>query len=474
MHRGSVSHRAWASVLAGCLAACTVPIAPTSTASTGDLTDRVDALVAPFVAEHEFSGAIVMARGDQIVYARGFGMANHAVGVAFTPHTPVDGGSLAKTFTAAGILWLAHDGNIELGAAVQEYVPEYPHPQTTVRQLLSHSNGLPLDYELFDDYFKPDEVRTTSGMLRIVTRQAVQPSFAPGTQYEYSNLGFDTAALVIERVTGQSYEDFVKERFFSRLGLQSSFARPARLADWEGVRTVGYRWREGTWQPHDALDGEGFLGGSNFYFSAADLVRWGSANASGSALPEPVFEAGQQQLIVGGLPLQVTGLSWYCDDRKIRCNYSGHHVGFHSFLFWDRERNETLAFVSNSTLPAWKIAILQRELVNALASHPPDVDTSVAFVDIPKIDPAEVAGTYLAPAIPAVTITAGEGGGFKIRWGEGLEYDAYPADFQVLYVPGLDFYLAFSGDKGARALHVKAQELNTIMRPVGLASGDGE
>jgi CubicO group peptidase (beta-lactamase class C family) len=72
------------------------------------LSDRVDGLVAPLVAANEFSGAIVLARGGKTVYARGFGMANHAAGLAFTAETPADGGSLAKTFTAAGIWWLAH------------------------------------------------------------------------------------------------------------------------------------------------------------------------------------------------------------------------------------------------------------------------------------------------------------------------------------------------------------------------------
>ena len=80
------------------------------------------------------------------------------------------------------------------------------------------------------------------------------------------------------------------------------------------------------------------------------------------------------------------------------------------------------------------------------------------------MDPADVAGTYVATDTPVLTLTAVQGGGFTMRLGNGLEYAAYPAGRQALYVPGLDFYLAFSGDKTDRAMHVKAQELNVVMR----------
>jgi CubicO group peptidase (beta-lactamase class C family) len=400
-------------IVAALLPACTGLADGPNIASNRALTDRVDAFVAPLVAANQFSGAIVILRDGRTIYSRGFGMANHAAELAFTPDTQADGGSLAKTFTAAGIWWLAHDGQIDLDAAVQRYVPEYPHSQTAVRHLLSHSNGLPANYEFFDGFFGQGEVRTTADMLRIVEEQAPRPSFAPGTQFEYSNLGFDAAGLVIERVTGQSYEAFVKERFFSPLGLHSSFARPAYFADWAGVRTVGYRWRDGIWEIHDSLDDEGFLGGSNLYFSAADLARWGSANASGVALPAGALEAGQRPLSVGGQTLNITGLSWYCDWRMVRCNYTGHHAGFHNFVFWDRERKESIAFVSNSSLPVWNIASLQRELVNALADRTPDVDPAPAFLNIFDMDLSEIAGSYVAEDTPVMTLTAMQDAGVR-------------------------------------------------------------
>lgn len=408
------------------------------------LTTRVDALVDPLLAANELSGAIVLTRGGTVVYERGFGMANHAAGVAFTPNTPSDGASLAKTFTAAGAWWLAQEGRLELDAPATRYLPDFPHEQTTVRHLLSHSNGLPPYYEFFDPYFAPDEVRTTQALLRVVSEHAATPSFTPGSRFEYSNLGFDVVALVIEQVTGQSYEAFLTERFFSPLGMQNTFARPARFTDWPGVRTMGYAWRDTSWQIFDVFDMEAFLGASNLYVSASDLARWASANAAGTALPAAVFAAGRQRTVIDGSPSPITGLSWYCDDSGMRGYYTGSLNAFHSLVYWDRERNEAAVLVTNSTMPPWQAITLQRDLVDALAersthAHPPD-----AFTRFSRDTRSTTVGRYVADGIETVTVSQ-DSNGLKLRIGAGLEFGVFLVSDQVFYVPGPDYWLAFGG-----------------------------
>lgn len=450
--------------LVGLLLACAPPGGTSDVALQAPLVQRVDALLAPLVTSNEFSGAVLLMREGQVVYRRGFGMANHAAGVLFTPDTPADGASLAKTFTAAGIRLLVGEGRLDLDAPATRYLPEYPHPATTVRHLVSHSTGLPETYEFFDPWFGPDEVRTTAAMLRLTGLHAREPFFEPGSRYEYSNLGFDAAALVIERVTGQDYATFVRERFFEPNGMAGSFARPARLSDWPGVRTEGYAWVNGAWTSNDVLDLEGFLGASNLYFPVTDLARWGNAQVMGTALPGAVFDAGQAPLTVDGAPLPVNGLSWYCDERGVRCSYSGHHAGFHDFLHWDRERSEVVAFVSNSTIPAWRIVTLQRELVHALADSQGGRDAAVTFEPLSDLDLQSLAGIYEAPGVPPMELFVGDDRRIRLRVGGGPIVDAYPAGPEVLYSPGLDCYLAVTQDNQGSALHLRSMEMDVVAR----------
>lgn len=428
---------------------------------TETLAVRVDKLMSPLVAANEFSGAVVLSRKGETVYRRGFGFANHAAQTAFTVDTSSDGASLAKTFTAAAIWWLVHEGRIDIDAQVVDYLPSFPHPQTTVLQLITHSNGLPPYYEFFDPYFAADEVRTTDALLRVVATHASTPSFPPGSKFEYSNLGFDVAARIIEQVTGKPFATFIEDRFFSRLEMRASFARPARLNDWQGVRTLGYRFRDGGWQLFDVFDMEAFLGASNLYFSAADLARWASANASGTAVPAAVFDLGERRTIIGGVPSAINNASWYCDATDTRCYYTGSTNAFHGFVYWDRQRGDSIAFVSNSSLPPWRVIDLQRDLVDTVAARPAAQRAPIKFLTFDRTTRATIAGTYVAHGVGRIVLSSAASG-IRVRVGDGLENDMFQVSRDAFYVPGLDLWLGFSGEIAPSTLHLRGMFIDAV------------
>lgn len=441
------------------ITACALAACAATPPGDDALARRVDGLIAAAADAPAFSGAVVLARQGRVVYARGFGMANHEAGVAFTPDTPTDGASLAKTFTAAGVLWLANDGRVDLDAPVTRYVPAYPHAATTVRQLLAHSNGLP-DYAFFDPHFAPDALRTTARLLRVLAKELPAPSFAPGSRFEYSNVGYDAAAAVIEAMTGQDYPRFVAERFFTPLGMRASFARPGRLADWRGVRTMGYRWRDGAWQLHDVFDNEAFYGASNLYFSANDLSRWASAQAAGSAVPPAVAAAGRQHPLIAGRPSSITLASWYCDDDGQRCHYTGSYNAFHSLVYFDRASGDSAVMVSNGTLPAERTINLQRELVAALAGAPAQPDPATGFIRFDDKTRPTVAGTYRGEGLGTLRLraqpTADAPGRLSAQIDNGPAFAVFPVSRDWFYMPGTDYWLAFSGTTGAETLHLRS------------------
>ncbi len=345
------------------LAGCALP-----PAADDRLAERVQALVD--TQAQPFSGAIVLMRQGRVLHASGHGLADRAAGLPFRPDTPSDGGSLAKNFTAASLWWLAHEGRLNMQQAVQALVPEYPHAGVTVGQLLTHSGGLAPSYESFDGHFQPGLVRTTSALLALAGRSAPAPRFQPGSGFEYSDLGYDAAALVIERVSGQDYASFVRRRFFAPHGLVHSFARPARFADWPVPRTRGYRFEQGAWQDHDAYDDEAFLGASNLILAASDLARWGDAWAQARVLPAAAEQAGSAVPVLGGQRSALNALGWHCDASGLRCHNMGLHNGFLALVYWDRARRESLALVSNSALAPQQATALQNALAEALASLP--------------------------------------------------------------------------------------------------------
>jgi CubicO group peptidase (beta-lactamase class C family) len=439
------------------LIACGEPRAPTDTAQAWTAADsaRAASVLPPLVERHQFMGAIALVRDGAVVYSEGAGMADVAAGQSFTPHTPADGASLAKTFTAATLWSLVHEGKIAVDTPVTAYLPDYPHAGTTVRQLIAHTNGLPPYYEVFDPYFQEGEVRTTEALLSVVGRHMPAPGFPPGTRFEYSNLGFDAAALVIERITGQPIATVLRDRFFTPLGLDSAFARPARLADWRGPRTLGHRWADSAWVVVDVFDNEAFIGASNLYFSALDLARWAGANADGRALPPAVARLGAERPRIDGRPSPINGLSWYCDATETRCYYTGAINAFNSLAYWDRSRREGIAMISNSDLAPWTMVTLHRALIDALAGRMVKRAPDPTFVVVAKQELRALAGRYVAAGLDTLHVTVA-GDGLRLRVGSGLEFDVFHVRPDAFYVPGPDWVFGVSGVGAARRLHVRS------------------
>lgn len=386
-----------------------------------------------------FSGAVVVRGPEGVRFSRGYGMADPFTGKRFTPETSLDGASLAKPVTAAAVFQLARQGRLELHAPVRRYVAEYPHPATTVRHLLAHSGALP-DY----DAVEPIAGKTTSDMLRALALLNRRPPFEPGSDFAYCNLCYDTLALVVERVSGQSYQDFIDQHLFGPAGIRSSKVRPRSLAEWQG-RAIGYRrMATGTFERFDSWEDEAFYGGSNIAFTAADLAKWGAA-WWGKRLAPIRTEALQRATIVG----QASGLSWatwQCAPGALRCHWGGHHEGFHHFVYWNAQRRIAVAMVSNNTLDPHFHAQFQRALI-AFAEGRGAAARNELNAPLPA-HPV-LPGSYRFADGSLITLAGDQGGLLTFRLG-GLSYVAYPVAPTVRYVPGLEVHLTGDAEGGLR------------------------
>jgi CubicO group peptidase (beta-lactamase class C family) len=306
---------------------------------------------------------------------------------------------------------------------VQRYLPEYPHSQTTVRHLLSHSAGLELD-ESADGLAN----KTNADLLAA----SAAPLFPPGSAFAYCNLCSITLALVIERVTGLHYLEFVKRR----VALPSDVTlRPKRLADWK-CRAIGYRrTSEGLFERSDSWENELLYGAANFSLSAAQLADWGSQWWQPRLAP--IRRTATTPARIGPHESGLTIGNWYCAAGGRRCHYLGHHEGFHHMLYWDSDRRISVAMLSNNSLSPVLQQRLQRALV-AFAEAKPDEAGHELGSPLPDIQ-API-GRFQLESGEVVEVVA-QKKRRSIRRG-GIEYPAYPIGSGIRYVPGLDLYLA--------------------------------
>jgi N-acyl-D-amino-acid deacylase len=271
----------------------------------------VDTLMTELYERGLFNGAVVVGRGDEILYERGFGLANVAEGVPFTPNTPSNGASLGKTLTGAAILMLHEDGRIDLDDPVTKYLPEFPYPEITVHHLITHSSGLHPDNVYFMFLAPEVDTWTNEGLLEILIEHKPPLAFPPGSAFVYSGAGFNMAAILMERVTGTSYASFLQERIFDPLKMDSSFLPPAKGSDWPGVRTLAYRRADdGTLELTDQSDNRQVYGQGRLHYSARDLYRWVTSFYTNPVLSESALQAGLAPPVLGEHPSGLNLWNW--------------------------------------------------------------------------------------------------------------------------------------------------------------------
>lgn len=397
-------------------------------------------LVAGLAARGLFQGAFAIGAAGGPRCEGAYGMANVEAAAPYTLDTTNDGASIAKTMTAAAVLALAAEGKLDLEAPVQRYLPRYPHAATRVRHLISHSAALP-GYDWFDAQLGEGKLRSNALQLATVAQRGIPPAFAPGTRFEYDNAAFDMAALVIEQASGLSYEAFLRARYFGPLGMSTAFVRPARLADFAGVRTRGYRRAEGQLALHDAIEGEAFHGGGNVYLSARDLHAWVLAFAGDS----PLVRAARRDAVARTRldDGRATGLSlpsWYSDAAARRHYYVGDHQGFYNFGYWDAGSGLAIAFVGNLVLSPWLKGALPRALIAVAEGRAPEsLDEPTANAAAGK---TPIEGRWQVEGVGLVDIRR-EGNRRTLRAPSGVEYRMYGVGGGWHATPGLDGWIHY-------------------------------
>ena len=205
-----------------------------------DFTAVDDYITARMETAHIPGLSVAIVKGDQIVYLKGYGQADPS-GRPVTPQTPFIIGSISKTFTALAVMQLVESGKVELDAPVQRYLPWFrvadpqASAQITVRSLLNHTSGLP---QVTATFLWTDQ---DAGVLERSVRYLQTVALArPVGTFGYSNANYQILGLIVQVMSGQSYEAYVEQHIFAPLDMQASFTSQEE-AQQHGMAT-GYRW----------------------------------------------------------------------------------------------------------------------------------------------------------------------------------------------------------------------------------------
>jgi CubicO group peptidase (beta-lactamase class C family) len=246
------------------------------------LFEREDAYIRSEVTKHFFRGSVLIGIDGKIVFEKAYGLGDEEWGANNTVHTKFRIASLTKQFTAACILLLQERGRLKVHDPMSRYLLGLPTAwqAITIHQLLTHTSGIPNSTD------SSDSARSDS--TELTARQRIGPvpekplDFAPGTNWKYSNTGYVLLGLIVEKVSGQSYADFLKANIFEPLGMKDSGYDSAR--DVLKERASGYQIIDNHVANADFFDMRLPFSAGGIYSTVEDMYRWNEALAQDGKL----------------------------------------------------------------------------------------------------------------------------------------------------------------------------------------------
>ena len=249
---------------------------PDPAAASRRLRDQTDKVFAKWDSTVSPGCALSVMQDGQIIYKRGYGMADLDHDVPITPETIFHVASISKQFTAAAIVLLAQDGKLSLDDDVHKYVTELPDfgARITIRHLIYHTSGLRDQWALLGlaGWRYSLDLITDDDVLELMSRQK-DLNFQPGEKHIYCNTGYTLLAQIVKRVSGQSFREFTNSRIFEPLGMTSTHFRDDHA---EIVKHIAYGYEEGKGRNVYRLSVTNFdtVGATSLLTTVEDLAHW--------------------------------------------------------------------------------------------------------------------------------------------------------------------------------------------------------
>ena len=410
----------------------------------------MDQVVQSHVASHTFMGSVLVARGNEVIFSKGYGSADLEWDVPNSPSTKFRLGSVTKQFTAASILLLEERGKLSVNDPVKKYMPDAPAAwdNITIKHLLTHTSGIP-NFTSFPDYPKLEPFTTTTAQL--VARFRDKPlDFAPGEKWNYSNSGYVLLTYLLEKVTGGTYETFVRENILTPLGMKDSGVDSN--AEVIHHRASGYVFQKGRFENAGFINMTVPQGAGALYSTTEDLLKWEQGLFGGKLLKPASLEKMTTPFknnYAFGLTVTTTG------GHK-RIEHGGGIEGFNTDLTYYPDDKMTVVVLSNvnGNAPgeiAGKLAALARGDAVKMPNERKEITLDPKLLN-------RYVGAYQMANGPAMLITL-ENNLLFSKLGNQPSVQIFPESETLFFLKVVDAQLEFSADASQVTLHQGGRDM---------------
>jgi len=364
---------------------------------------QLDSIFSLMQAQNQFSGTVLIAEKDSIVFEKAYGYSNEASRKPNDIGTSYELASCTKQFTAAAIVLLKRQGKLRYDDKLSKYLPELGFwKEVTIYNLLRHTSGLPYFMEDMAEHWNKTKIATNNDVINYYAAHKDTLLFRPGSRHAYNNTNYVLLASIIERTSGMSYAAFLSQSIFEPLHMERTVVYNRRRQPIPRQNhAIGYVWAKGSFakvapehpQYNDSsvyfLDG--VVGHAKISSTAGDLYKWVNALKHNTLLTRAEFE--EMTAITnttGGKPIPYGfGLDVSKGENKFSFGHTGSWDGYVSFIYHNVVKNRTVIILENFGLGTYPFENMM-QILNSQPLKP----TYRKRIMLPDTAVEKYAGTY--------------------------------------------------------------------------------
>ncbi|WP_093672276.1 serine hydrolase domain-containing protein [Tenacibaculum sp. MAR_2009_124] len=342
-------------------------------------TKKITHYLQTFRNNNRFNGEVLIAHKNKVIYRKSFGYANNESKRIFNKNTKFQLASLSKQFTSSGILILEQEKKLSIHNYVSDYLPNFPYKNITIQHLMSHTSGLPNFVNSMWKDLDTTKVNGNKEMFEMFASKKYALQWKPGEKWEYCDIGYCTLASLIEKVSGKSYKNFMKEKIFDPANMSNTSAEHA--TDYRAVKTpelaMGYVYDTKTNNNRIAYETPensfvywlgGFYGDGSVISTLDDLLKWDKSLYENNIISKKSLKKATTPAKLNDGKLADAwgshyGLGWTLFTSKkfgeVQ-SHSGQQPGYNTRLTRCPEKELTIIIAANMSIPKfWEIDLLK-------------------------------------------------------------------------------------------------------------------
>jgi len=346
---------------------------------------QIDVLMRQLFERGQFNGSVLVVEHDEVIYKHGLGVADASRKLPFTSRTPTYLASLSKQFTAMAIMMLVERHQLSYSDSLSKFFPQFPAyaEKITIRHLLNHTSGIPDYVGLGLEH----PGLTNAEVLQALTREQLR--FAPGEKFAYSNSGYVLLAMIIEKVSGQSYPTFITRNIFAPLGMHDTFVSQSRTHD-DKLEARAYN-RFGDLDDYNLNT----FGEGGIYSTAEDLFKWDRALYTDKLVKQVTLSEAFRPAKLNDDSTSPYGFGWALATYKNEpiVAHAGRFGGFNTYIKRLLKDHSAIIFLTNKGFR--NMGAIGNALLSILSDEP---------YELPKLSSAEtIYKTYQSSGVgPAI------------------------------------------------------------------------